>query len=190
MCLALAQKRHAVSQHFSRRIVRGWGGRRRWVETSGQLHGRTWDSECSLMQHRQYLRSDGCMILEPDIFSRLEISRRDEISKWSTCLKMHGIPQGWARATGYKSSTPAPGVKTGRECDTQDLEWLAHRPYMCKLHTHPHKFIHCLWMEKTFFKIHTAPQSHTQCILHSSLCLSLSVESNSAGCPHCHPSWY
>jgi len=45
-------------------------------------------------------------------------SRRDEISKWSTCLKMHGIPQGWARATGYKSCTPAPGVKTGRECDT------------------------------------------------------------------------
>ncbi len=95
-----------------------WVGRRRRVETSGQLRGQTWDSECSLMQRRRYLRSDGCGIREPDIFSRLEISRRDEISKWSTCLKMHGIPQGWARATGYKSSTPAPGVKTGRECDT------------------------------------------------------------------------
>lgn len=96
----------------------GWVGRRRRVETSGQLRGQTWDSECSLMQLMRYLRSDGCGIREPDIFSRLEISRRDEISKWSTCLKMHGIPQGWARATGYKSSTPAPGVKTGRECDT------------------------------------------------------------------------
>lgn len=102
------------------RIDGGGGGvgRRRWVETSGQLRGQTWDSECSLMQRRRYLRSDGCGIREPDIFSHLEISRQDEISKWSTCLKMHGIPQGWAKATGYKSSTLAPGVKTGRECDT------------------------------------------------------------------------
>lgn len=96
----------------------GWGERGRRVETSVQLHGRTWDSECSLMQSRQYLRSDGCRVQEPDIFSCQEISRRDEISKWSTCLRMHGIPQGWPRATGYKSSTPAPGVKMGRDCDT------------------------------------------------------------------------
>lgn len=98
--------------------IGGWGESRRRVEASGQLHGRTWDSECSLMQSRQYLRSDGCRVQEPDIFSRQVISRRDEISKWSTCLRMHGIPQGWTRATGYKSNTPAPGVKTGRECDT------------------------------------------------------------------------
>lgn len=105
--------------NFSRSSSEEAGGvRRRRVETSGQLHGQTWDSECSLMQRRRYLRSDGCGIREPDIFSRLEISRRDEISKWSTCLKMHGIPQGWARATRYKSSTPAPGVKTGRQSDT------------------------------------------------------------------------
>lgn len=91
---------------FRSSVGRGWVGRRRRVETSGQLRGQTWDSECSLMQRRRYLRSDGCGIREPDIFSCLEISQRDEISKWSTCLKMHGIPQGWARATGYKSSTP------------------------------------------------------------------------------------
>lgn len=91
-------------------LVEGWGwgggagGRR--VETSGQLRGHTLDSECTPMQRRHYLRSDGCGIREPDIFSHLEISRRDEISKCSTCLKMHGIPQGWAEAAGYKSNSP------------------------------------------------------------------------------------
>lgn len=101
----------------------------RWVETSGQLHGQTW----------LWMQSDTlqpvftlwrCRIREPDIFNLLEISRWDEISKWSTCLKMHGIPQGWARATGNKSNTPAPGVKTERESDTYDLKWLTHKLHM------------------------------------------------------------
>lgn len=78
----------------------------RRMETSGQLRGRSQGAERSPMRRRRYLRSDGCGSREPDIFSRLEISQRDEISKCSTCLKMHGIPRGWARASGYKSSTP------------------------------------------------------------------------------------
>lgn len=111
------------------------------------------------MQSRQYLRSDDCRVQEPDIFSRQEISRRDEISKWSTCLRMHGIPQGWARATGYKSSTPAPGVKTGRECDTWDLEWLAHKLYMCKQHTYEWKRSDTLLFSSS--NIRTAPHTFT-----------------------------
>lgn len=65
------------------------------------------DAECSLMRRGlvftlRRLQDPGAGVY----LDALEISRRDEISKCSTCLKMRGIPRGWARARGYKSSTP------------------------------------------------------------------------------------
>lgn len=116
ICLASAPERcvrHAMAQHFlGSPVGRGRAGRK---ETDGDE--RT-VARTVLRRRVQpdaargwYLRSDGCRIREPDIFRRLEISQRDEISKCSTCLKMHGIPQGWARACGYKSSTPCTWCK-------------------------------------------------------------------------------
>lgn len=101
--------RHAMAQHFSGGSPAGRGrarskgdGWRRGDSCAGLSR-----DECSLM--RRWLVFTLRRLQDPGAgvyLDALEISRRDEISKWSTCLKMRGIPRGWARARGYESSTP------------------------------------------------------------------------------------
>lgn len=80
--------------------LRGWVG---WGEAAGD----EWRQVDSCMDRRETMNAVWCSIggiyaptaagTESLVYLATQRSRRDEISKWGTCLKMRGIPQGWAK---------------------------------------------------------------------------------------------